>query len=709
MDDPLEVRVRLEGTSAVALIEDGAIAAVDVPRLESGRVALYVEAQPVTLGAVGLPNPLWQALTAVYSADADQAWRSVRLHSPDGALLYEHDFRRNGTTGWSDRRQSWFRDLFGDAATGWSGFLAGPETPWREGELYATLQRGRNGAGLVVGGDGSGEGLFLLVRPVHRDFMWWQLKEGVWHGPLAGGAFLRPWYSALKDLLRLLLKPYFAALLLGGAVVLVGRLVRRGRDAPAAETDGWLTAAGLPLAVSLAAATLGVTAFIADTLLERMPHVQDSVAYYFQAQIFAMRRLWADLPPLPEFFVHEFVLMRDGRWFGKYPPGFPLVLAAGVLAGVPWLVNPVLGAVASLATYGVGARAAGRATGLLAALLLLFSPFFLFLSGSFMAHTAGLAFTMLFALAYTRDRALLAGLALGMSATVRPYTALLLAIPFGIDLLLRLRRERPATLRFGALMALGLAPPLALFVGWSWVMTGTPTGNTMELWWPTDKLGFGSDKGLFGHTPLNGLYNSLRNLNELSRHAYGWPALFTFLFAFVPFATGRATRSDLLWLGSWFCLMLGYFFWWADGVMYGPRFYLEAMGFLALLTARGVLLLGPIVGPILLGALLIVNATFYLPLHLPGLRGYNFVSRVSQQAVERAGVSNAVVFVDAGPVNEWWNYGMVFSANTPRLDTDVIYARDLGARNRELMDLYPNRNFYRLRKTALEPLSADNG
>jgi hypothetical protein len=52
---------------------------------------------------------------------------------------------------------------------------------------------------------------------------------------------------------------------------------------------------------------------------------------------------------------------------------------------------------------------------------------------------------------------------------------------------------------------------------------------------------------------------------------------------------------------------------------------------------------------------------------------------------------------------------MVFSANTPRLDTDVIYARDLGARNRELMDLYAGRNFYRLRKTALEPLSVDNG
>jgi hypothetical protein len=746
MDDPLEVRVQLEHGVALARIEDAAIAAEVLP-LQSGRVALYLEAQPVTLRAVALPEELWHAATALLSVDAEQGWRSVRLYGPDGAAVYDHDFGRLGTGEWTDRRQSWFRDVFGDATSGWSGFLAGPETSWRGGELYATLQRGRNGAGIVIGGDGYGEGMLLLVRPVHRDFMWWQLREGGWYGPVAGGAYLRPWYSALKDLLRLLLKPYFAALLLGSAVVLVGALLRagpfslrekvrmraarregvaevtaqaapspqpspRGRGGetnPSPRGGKGLSAAALPLAVSLAVATLGITAYVADVLLQRMPHVQDSVAYYFQAQIFAMGRIWADLPPLPDFFAHEFVLQHDGRWFGKYPPGFPLILAAGVVAGLPWLVNPLLAAVTSLATYGVGVRTAGRATGLLAALLLLLSPFFLFLSGSFMAHTAGLAFTMLFALAYARERPLLAGLALGMSATVRPYTALLLALPFGVDLLLRLRSDPRATLRFGVLMALGLAPPLALFVGWNWVMAGGPTANTMELWWPTDKLGFGADKGLSGHTPLNGLYNSLRNLNELSRHAFGWPALFTFLFALVPFASGRATRAEVLWLASWFCLMFGYFFWWADGVMYGPRFYLEAMGFVALLTARGALLLGPLLGPVLLGALLLFNGFFYLPVQAPLLRGYNFVSRDSLDAVARAGVKNAVVFVDPGPVAEWWNYGMVFSANTPRLDTDVIYARDLGPRNRDLMELFPDRNFYRLRKTVVEPIEADNG
>src|SRR5262249_8824267 len=156
--------------------------------------------------------------------------------------------------------------------------------------------------------------------------------------------YLRPWYSVLKDLLRLLLKPYLGALLVGSVTLLIGwllRLVRRRADDALAElpTDAprspaalgliasrsvdWPGGAELRLALALAVATGAFAAVVASSLLERMPHVQDSVAYLFQAKIFASGRLWADLPPTPEFFEHEFVVMRDGRWFGKYPPGFP--------------------------------------------------------------------------------------------------------------------------------------------------------------------------------------------------------------------------------------------------------------------------------------------------------------------------------------------------------------------------------------------------
>jgi hypothetical protein len=142
--------------------------------------------------------------------------------------------------------------------------------------------------------------------------------------------------------------------------------------------------------------------------------------------------------------------------------------------------------------------------------------------------------------------------------------------------------------------------------------------------------------------------------------------------------------------------------------MYGPRFYHEAVGFLALLTARGFVVLGRLgaapgraLAAGLAGLLLAVNVGFYLPVQLASLRGYNYVSHKKLDAVERAGIEDAVVFVDTGRPNEWWEYGMVFSANSPWLDTDVVYARDLGPLNERLIARHPERSFYRLEGTTL--------
>ena len=53
----------------------------------------------------------------------------------------------------------------------------------------------------------------------------------------------------------------------------------------------------------------------------------------------------------------------------------------------------------------------------------------------------------------------------------------------------------------------------------------------------------------------------------------------------------------------------------------------------------------------------------------------------------------------------WWQYGALFSANTPWLDGRIMYARDLGnALNAQLMALYPDRAAYRLADKKLEPL-----
>ena len=140
--------------------------------------------------------------------------------------------------------------------------------------------------------------------------------------------------------------------------------------------------------VAASSLALLATLLIANTVLERLPHVQDSITYLFQAQTLAQGGLTAAAPALPEFFEQEFLLVRDGHWYGKYSPGFPALLALGVLLKQPWLVNPILATLTIPLLYGLGVSLYGRGLGRLAIVLVLFSPFFLFMSGSMMAHPA---------------------------------------------------------------------------------------------------------------------------------------------------------------------------------------------------------------------------------------------------------------------------------------------------------------------------------
>ena len=128
---------------------------------------------------------------------------------------------------------------------------------------------------------------------------------------------------------------------------------------------------------------LAVAAGLSLGCFQGIPHVQDSIAQQFQAQLFARGRAWAPVPAHPEFFLFEFLVQDRGRWHAQYPPGQAALLALGVRAGAPWLVNPVVGAASAVFVYLAARRAYGAATARLALALFCLSPFVLkFMSAS---------------------------------------------------------------------------------------------------------------------------------------------------------------------------------------------------------------------------------------------------------------------------------------------------------------------------------------
>jgi hypothetical protein len=69
-----------------------------------------------------------------------------------------------------------------------------------------------------------------------------------------------------------------------------------------------------------------VSYFVTDRVFERMPHIEDEMAYVWQAQAMARGRLTLPSPPSSESFLVPFVVDFHGQRFGKYPLGWPAML-----------------------------------------------------------------------------------------------------------------------------------------------------------------------------------------------------------------------------------------------------------------------------------------------------------------------------------------------------------------------------------------------
>ena len=142
--------------------------------------------------------------------------------------------------------------------------------------------------------------------------------------------------------------------------------------------------------IALVLSLLAVVAafLVADRIFENIAHLEDEIAYLWQAQAIAHGDLTLPSPPHPHSFLVPFVVDYKGLRFGKYPLGWPVLLGVGVRLGVRNLVNPLLAGLGVWLTYRLGKKIFGETVGLLAAGLTLTSPFFLVNSGSLLSHPA---------------------------------------------------------------------------------------------------------------------------------------------------------------------------------------------------------------------------------------------------------------------------------------------------------------------------------
>ncbi|NUQ02245.1 MAG: glycosyltransferase family 39 protein, partial [Armatimonadetes bacterium] len=285
---------------------------------------------------------------------------------------------------------------------------------------------------------------------------------------------------------------------------------------------------------ALALAAVAVSAHLGYRLVGPLPHVEDGIAYLYQAKTFLTGGFYQPAPAVPGGFDARFawVFMDDaGRSYGIFPPGWPLLLAAGVWLGVPWIINPLLCGLAVLLLWRLLRAIDGPAVAAASCLLLLTSPFFLLQGASFLSHPATLLWILValngaLGVETTGSRpavvpALLLGLGVGLTLATRYVEGLLLGLVLGSYLLAAVARRR-VVLAALPLALLGLAPGLSLALVDNAVKTGSPWVTPVERWYtvehgaPLNRPGFGPRVGLEwdhslgpGHSLFEGLWTTL--------------------------------------------------------------------------------------------------------------------------------------------------------------------------------------------------------
>lgn len=453
-------------------------------------------------------------------------------------------------------------------------------------------------------------------------------------------------------------------------------------------------------------------AALSGLLFDHVPHVNDSINQYIHAKFVAGGHVSIPSHPLKEFFGSGWMI-NDGRWYSPYSPGHVLMLALGHLAGLPWLVNPVLGALTVVAVYFLAEELYGAAVGRLSAALILLCPLIVFMSSTFMNHVTALLCTTLFMLFFLRALrtrhwcdAALSGLSLGILALTRPYTAFAIGLPYALIALWHLYKNFRAHLKPFAVMALVIFSCALFQLWWNVETTGDPFMLAYSKLYGSAAAMPGLGNNPYGAGAGHSLAAGLTTLGDrfvmMNEMLFEWPLPSLMLVA-LPFICGAARRQDFLLLATYASLALTYAFFIGRSDVFGPRYHYEASAALVILTAAAIVRLPvmlrltlklrrrreAIYGVcicLLLALYVLSNVPFRYALYS---RDYPEVSYGYYLSIVQNVREPALVFA---PGNRSF-LSLAFTL-PPKETTPVIFAADLGEKNAQLIAYYPCRYAY---------------
>lgn len=437
-----------------------------------------------------------------------------------------------------------------------------------------------------------------------------------------------------------------------------------------------------------------ITLFIARHTLEEFPNSSDEHAYLVQAEMFSRGKLWEGAHDLPDFFYYNNIAQHDGILVSRFPPGWPVFLSIAFEIGMsPALVNPILGILALIFFYFFARKYYGDRIAIWSLLALAFTGFYIFNSASYYSHVSCLLVTLLFVFnvyLYQDKRnivyGLLAGFCLGLVMIIRYYTAVLIFLPF---LVYWLTQYRLKAIWLFLWIGIGSLPCIAYLFWYNYSITGSALMPVTVWAYPGEQLGF-----VKGHTFLKGLEHIIRWIFMFFYWAS--PGL---IVLYVVFLWKKIKSPDERFLRpedyTFICLVVGYLFYYqVGGNQYGPRFLFEALPFLVLFVVSKVFQMRE-----KWATALLLASILYAMAKLPFI-AYREEKIVDQRQdlydlVDEEKVRNAVIFIASPTCPVRPMPADDLTRNDPKFANNVLYALELPKINRQLMEYYGDRSFYR--------------
>ena len=428
------------------------------------------------------------------------------------------------------------------------------------------------------------------------------------------------------------------------------------------------------------------SAFLCWNVLGLIPHIPDELSYLYQGRILATGHLSMPPPPVPEAFTVPYDhILRDAKgWRAIYPPGWPLLLAMGWLAFVPWLVNPLLIAVSAFGLYRLAMQLFDERTAIFTLVAFACSPFAILMGAGFMAHPSTLCFSVWCAFFLVRRAPkdfLYGGICGAFAFAIRPYTAAPLLLPLVIWSLAKAGDRRRNALQ----LTIGALPIVMLFCAYNAIQFGS-----------IFRTGYAYDPdAAFRGSPIEHLKQNLPwYFSALSRSiwAFPWPDLILLFPLLVPHSRWK---EDLLLFLCFLSLTIAYScFYYRDIVYGGPRYVYESVGFLTILAARSIHILENWIERMIhkrIGWLIMLLFVYPLAVTLPAQmsyhrQAYHGQSRELLNRVEEKGIGKSALILVGGDA---YVFRTFFLENGPDpAKSQRVYARDLSGQREEILRKY---------------------